>query len=71
MKYVIYEKSYIERLGEKIDDEINIGDSDSVLGILRILEHKRNFKTTKMSVYRSIKNKEPIRDKYIIFKMKD
>lgn len=71
MKYVIYEKSYIDRLGEKIDDEINIGDSDSVLGILRILELKRNFKTTKMSVYRSIKNKEPIRDKYIIFKMKD
>lgn len=71
MRYVIYEKSYIDRLGKLIDDEVNIGDSESVLGVLRILKNKRNVKVEKRQIYKSIKNKVLINDKYLIFKMKD
>ena len=31
--FIICEKSYIERLGKLIDDEINLYDSDNVAGI--------------------------------------
>ena len=31
--YIVCEKSYIDRLGEKIDDETNLHDSNSVNGI--------------------------------------
>ena len=68
--YVIYEKSYIDRLGEKINDEVNMGDSESINGILKLLETKRNLKITKRAIYKSIKNNKPIKDKYIIFKIK-
>lgn len=71
MRYVIYEKSYIDRLGKLIDDEVNIGDSESVLGVLRILKNKRNVKVEKRQIYKSIKNKVLIKDKYLVFKMKD
>lgn len=70
MKYVIYEKSYIDRLGEKINDEVNMGDSESINGILKLLETKRNLKITKRAIYKSIKNNKPIKDKYLIFKIK-
>lgn len=70
MKYVIYEKGYIDRLGEKIEDETNIGDSESLNGILKLLEIKRNLKITKRAIYKSMKNNRPIKDKYLIFKIK-
>lgn len=70
MKYVIYEKSYIDRLGEKINDEINMGDSESINGILKLLETKRNIKVTKRAIYKSMKTNKPIKDKYFIFKIK-
>ena len=30
MSYVVYEKTYIERFGELIEDETNLGDSDTI-----------------------------------------
>lgn len=71
MKYVIYEKSYIDRLGEKIDDEINIGEGDNVKDVVYLLKKLRNCEIKKSVVYNSIKTKQPIKDKYIIFKMKE
>lgn len=70
MKYVIYEKSYIDRLGEKIEDETNIGDSESLNGVLELLEKKRNLKISLRTIYRSLKHQHPIKDKYLIFKIK-
>lgn len=71
MKYVIYEKSYIERLGQLIDDEINIGEGDSVKDVVYLLKKLRNFEIKKSVVYKSLKTKQPISNKYIIYKMKD
>lgn len=71
MKYVIYEKSYIDRLGQLIDDEINIGEGDSVKDVIYLLKKLRNFEIKKSVVYKSLKTKQPISNKYIIYKMKD
>lgn len=69
--YVIYEKEYIDRLGVKIDNQVNIGDSSCVDGILKILETKRNIKLSKRGIYKSIKTKQPIYNKYYIYKIKE
>ncbi len=71
MKYVIYEKSYINRLGQLIDDETNIGESDSIKDVIVLLKKLRDFEIKKSVVYKSIKTKQPISDKYTIFKMKE
>lgn len=71
MKYVIYEKSYIERLGNKIDDEVNIGDSDTINGVVKLLKSKRDLELNERTIYRSLKSKQPIKEKYFIFRMKD
>lgn len=71
MKYVIYEKSYIDRLGQLIDDEINIGEGDSVKDVVYLLKKLRNFEIKKSVVYKSLKTKQPISNKYIIYKMKE
>ena len=39
--FIICEKSYIERLGKLIDDEINLYDSDNVAGIQNFLKMMR------------------------------
>jgi hypothetical protein len=69
--YVIYEKDYIDRLGNKIDNQVNIGDSDSVNGVLKLLEKHRGLKLSKRVIYKSIQKKEPIYNKYYIFKIKE
>lgn len=71
MKYVIYEKSYIDRLGQLIDDEINIGEGDSIKDVIYLLKKLRNFEIKKSVVYKSLKTKQPISNKYIIYKMKE
>lgn len=71
MKYVIYEKSYIDRLGNLIDDETNIGEGDNVKEIMYLLKKLRNFEIKKSVVYKSLKTKQPIKDKYFVYKMKD
>lgn len=69
--YVIYEKDYIDRLGKKIDNQLNIGDSDSVDGIIKILKNNRNIILAKRTIYNSIKTKKPIYNKYFIYKIKE
>jgi hypothetical protein len=71
MKYVIYEKNHIERLGKLIDDETNIGEGDNVKDVIYLLKKLRNCEIKKSVVYNSIKTKQPIKNKYFIFKMKD
>ena len=68
--YVIYEKSYIDRPTGLIPNETNIGDSNSVDGIVDILKIKRNINISKRTIYRSIKEKSIINDKYYIYKIK-
>lgn len=67
--YIVCEKTYFDRLGEKIDDEINLYDSDSIKGILEFLK-KENIYITKRAVFYAIKNKTLIKNKYNIYKIK-
>lgn len=67
--YVVCEKSFIERLGEKIDDETNLHDSNSVDGIQEFLK-KQNVDVTKRAIYYAIKNKNLIADRYSVYKIK-
>lgn len=67
--YIISEKTYFERLGKKIDDEINIYDSDDIKSLLDYLE-KRNIVITKRAIYYAIKNKSLIANKFNIYKIK-
>lgn len=67
--YIVCEKSYIDKLGEKIDDEINLHDSNSVNGIQDFLK-KQNVEVTKRAIYYAIKNKNLIADRYSVYKIK-
>lgn len=67
--YIVCEKSYIERLGKRIDDETNLHDSNSVDGIQKFLE-KQNVNITKRAIYNAIKNKNLIANRYTIYKIK-
>lgn len=67
--FIVCEKSYIERLGKLIDDEINLYDSDSVSGIQDFLK-RQNINITKRAIYNAIKNKNLIKNKYSIYKIK-
>ena len=67
--FIICEKSYIERLGKLIDDEINLYDSDSVTGIQNFLKIQ-NINITKRAIYNAIKNKNLIKNKYSVYKIK-
>ena len=51
-------------------NETNIGDSDSVNGIIKILKFKRNVNISKRTIYRAIKNNSSIEDRYYIYKIK-
>ncbi len=70
MMYVIYEKNYIDRPTGLIPNETNIGDSDSVNGIIKILKFKRNINISKRTIYRAIKNNSCVEDRYYIYKIK-
>ena len=67
--FIICEKSYIERLGKLIDDEINLYDSDNVAGIQNFLKIQ-NINITKRALYNAIKNKNLIKNKYSVYKIK-
>lgn len=67
--FIICEKSYIERLGKLIDDEINLYDSDNVNGIQEFLK-KQNINITKRAIYNAIKNKNLIKNRYSVYKIK-
>lgn len=67
--FIVCEKSYIERLGKLIDDEINLYDSDNLSGIQDFLK-RQNVNITKRAIYNAIKNKNLIKNKYSIYKIK-
>lgn len=67
--YVVYEKTYIERLGEVIDDEMNLCESENVYNLIKLLRSK-NIKVAKAAIYKAIKSKKPIYNKYFVYKMK-
>lgn len=67
--YIICEKTYIDRLGEQIEDETNIGDSDTVKGLVEYLRSK-NIKIAKSAIYKTINTKKPIYDRYFVYKIK-
>lgn len=67
--FIVCEKTYIERLGKLIDDEINLHDSDNVNGIQEFLK-KQNVNVTKRAIYYAIKNKNLIADRYSVYKIK-
>ena len=67
--FIICEKSYIERLGKLIDDEINLYDRDNVAGIQNFLKIQ-NINITKRAIYNAIKNKNLIKNKYSVYKIK-
>ena len=67
--FIICEKSYIERLVKLIDDEINLYDSDNVVGIQNFLKIQ-NVNVTKRAIYNAIKNKNLIKNKYSVYKIK-
>ena len=67
--YIICEKSKINRLGEEFDDEINIGDSDSVANLITLIEKIRSVKVAKRTMYNAIKTGQPIFCFFYIYKM--
>lgn len=67
--YIISEKTYFERLGKKIDDEINLYDSDDISSLIDYLK-KQNIKITKRAIYYAIKNKTLVANKFNIYKIK-
>lgn len=69
MSYVVYEKTYIDRLGELIEDETNLCDSDSVDNLIKLLKAK-NIKIARATIFKAIKTKKAIYDKYFVYKMK-
>ena len=69
MSYVVYEKTYIERLGELVEDETNLCDSNSIDSLIKKL-NDRNIKVARATLYKAIKTKKAIYDKYFVYKIK-
>ena len=69
--YVVYEKGYIKRLGIKLEDEINILDTDNITELIEQMKQKQDIKIAKRTIYQAIKSGKPIFDKYYIYKIKD
>ena len=67
--YVVYEKTYFTRLGKVIEDETNLCDSDNVDNLIQLLRDK-NIKVARATIYKAIKSRKPIYDKYFVYKMK-
>lgn len=67
--YIICEKTYFDRLGRKVDDEINLYDSNDIKGLLDFFK-KQNVNITKRTLFNSIKNKTLIKNTYSIYKIK-
>ena len=67
--YIVCRKSSIDRFGKKLEDEINIHDSNSVDGIQDFLK-KQNVDITKRAIYMAIKNRNLIANEYSVYKIK-
>lgn len=69
--YIVCEKDKIDRLGIKLDDEINIGDRNNVDELIQLIKEIRDIKISKRTIYNAIKTGKPIFGKYYIYKIKD
>lgn len=69
--YIICEKDYIERLGNKLENETNIGDSDTVDDLIEIIKNNRDIEIAKRTIYNAIKTGKPIFNKYYIYKIRE
>ena len=69
--YIVCEKTYIERLGKKLEDEMNIGDSDNVDELIKLIKDNQNIEIAKRTIYNAIKTGKPIFNKYYIYKIKE
>lgn len=69
--YIICEKDYIERLGYKLENETNIGDSDTVDDLIEIIKNNRDIEIAKRTIYNAIKTGKPIFNKYYIYKIRE
>ena len=67
--YTVYERYYEDRLGQQVEDEMNLWESDSVKNLIDLLRSK-NIKVAKSIIYKSIKEHRPIYDKYFVYKIK-
>lgn len=63
---VIYEKFINE---DGVEDEINIGDFDSLKEVQAFFSDKRDVKTSIANISKTIKNQGIINKKYKIFKI--
>jgi hypothetical protein len=66
--YVLYEKTYIDRLGKRLDDEINILDGDTIEELLMKLKSK-NIKASRRTLFYALKTKSLINGKYLLYKI--
>ena len=69
--YIICEKDDIERLGNKLENETNIGDSDTVDDLIEIIKNNRDIEIAKRTIYNAIKTGKPIFNKYYIYKIRE
>ena len=69
--YVVYEKSYIEKLGNRLEDEVNILDTDNIAELIKEMKEKQNVEIAKRTIYQAIKSGKPVFNKYYIYKIKE
>jgi len=69
--YVVYEKIYNEKLGKLQEDEINIIDSDNISELIEKIKEKQKVSIARRTIFNAIKTKQPIFNKYYIYKIKD
>ena len=69
--YIVCEKIYTKRLGEDLEDEINIIDSDDINELINQMKNKQKIDIARRTIFNAIKTKKPIFDKYYIYKIKE
>lgn len=68
--YVLYEKTHIDRLGKRLDDELNLLDGDTIEELVKKLKAK-NIKASRRTLFYALKTKSLINGKYYVYKIKD
>lgn len=69
--YIVCEKIYTKRLGNELEDEINIIDSDNIEELIKQIKEKQKVEIARRTIFNAIKNGKPIFDKYYIYKIKE
>lgn len=69
--YIVCEKSFVDKLGVKIEDEINIIDSDNIGELIELMKEKQKIEIARRTIFNAIKTGKPIFDKYYIYKINE